>query len=155
MLYFFSSIVAPTSILSSCLRLSVLAGDDVELKMYEPTLESFIKSWVERLPNKEHLYSVLLQLAEKDRPHFRYWLTLAELFQATRSHYFCFQLQQILFSFFCFYNFYKFFLYIVCRIKFQRILMKDSIRFGVLGAKAFEFWRIDWGNVWAVRMVKW
>lgn len=52
--------------------LRVLDGNEVKLKTYEPTLESLINSWVERFPNTEYVYSSLLQLAERDREHFKY-----------------------------------------------------------------------------------
>ncbi|XKL62397.1 hypothetical protein PGB90_002230 [Kerria lacca] len=51
---------------------SVSEDDTVELKTYEPTLESLIKSWVERFPNNEFIHTSLIQLAEKDRIHFKY-----------------------------------------------------------------------------------
>jgi len=50
-----------------------ILADDVQLKSYEATFESLIRSWVERFANKEHIYSSLLMLADRDREHFQYW----------------------------------------------------------------------------------
>lgn len=57
----FCAILAPTG-----------DDEDVELKTYESTHEGLIESWVDRYPDREVLYAVLSDLADKDGKHFKY-----------------------------------------------------------------------------------
>ncbi|XP_019868430.1 dipeptidyl peptidase 3 isoform X2 [Aethina tumida] len=49
---------------------TILANETVELKVYEPTLEGLLQSWVDRF-QQPSLYENLIDLTNKDRDHFK------------------------------------------------------------------------------------
>lgn len=49
---------------------TILANETVELKVYEPTLEGLLQSWVDRF-QQPSVYENLIDLTNKDRDHFK------------------------------------------------------------------------------------
>ncbi|CAH0550916.1 unnamed protein product [Brassicogethes aeneus] len=50
---------------------TVLENDSVKLVTYEPSLEGFLQSWVDRFSNSQELHSDLLELCKHNNHHFQ------------------------------------------------------------------------------------